>query len=88
MAEEAQRLRNDIAKVSKMREVLEKKLKNLESEKCVVILERDKLRQMVSSVETEIQQIKKVADNDKRTLEGLQREKEIMSKSILRHQGI
>lgn len=85
--EETQRYRNDIAKCLKMREVLEKKIKTVESEKSVAMMERDRMRQMVSSVENEIQQVKKSADADKRSLDALQREKEIMSKSILRHQG-
>lgn len=88
MAEEAQRLRNDIAKCTKMREVLEKRVKTLETEKSMLTMELDKVRQMTASMETEVQQSKKAADLDKRQIEGLTREKEIMSKSILRHQGI
>lgn len=50
-------------------------------------IERDKLRITIGNMEKEIQAAKKSADMDKRELDNCAREKDILNKNILRHQG-
>lgn len=80
-------LKNDLSKVTQQREVLEKKLKMTEEDREAVTLEREKLRITLANMEREVQSIKKTADLDKRELDNCAREKDILNKNILRHQG-
>lgn len=47
----------------------------------------EKLRQLLVNMEREIESVKKQADETKRGTEKITREREIMSKNILRQQG-
>lgn len=80
-------LKNDLSKARISKEVLEKKLKAAELDRDSVVVEREKLRVTVANMEREIQSIKKGADVDKRELDNCAREKDILNKNILRHQG-
>lgn len=80
-------LKNDLSKFNKQKEVLDKKLKIAEEDRDGVVVEREKLRITVANMEREIQGVKKSADQDKRELDNCAREKDILNKNILRHQG-
>lgn len=80
--------KNEVAKSHKQKDVFEKKLKYTEVDREAVAAEREKLRVTVGNMEREIQAVKKGADMDKRELDNCAREKEILNKNILRHQGI
>ncbi|KOB67146.1 Coiled-coil domain-containing protein, partial [Operophtera brumata] len=87
MASEGKQLRNDIMKLTKQGiqqykkyQVLEKKLSNVESE-------RDRLRQQVSVMERDLMLGKKQAESDKRDIENLNREKDILNKSMQKIQS-
>lgn len=80
-------LKNDLSKAHISKDVLEKKLKLAELDRDSVVVEREKLRVTVANMEREIQTIKKGADVDKRELDNCAREKDILNKNILRHQG-
>lgn len=77
-----------MTKVLKQRDILEKKLKSTEGDRDAVTQEREKLRVTVGNMEREVQAAKKGADMDKRDLDNCAREKEILNKNILRHQGV
>lgn len=80
-------MKNDVAKYSKSKEIVEARIKQVEEEKVDINTEREKLRQMIANMTREIDLMKRQADNDRRSLEHLTREKEIMNKNIVRQQG-
>lgn len=88
LAEEVRYLKNDLMKSHKTKEMLEKRLRASEAERDAVIADREKLRVTIGNMEREVQGAKKGADADKRDLENCAREKDILNKNILRHQGI
>lgn len=81
------RLKNDVAKYSKSKEILEARIKQIEEEKVDINADREKLRQMIANMGREIDLMKRTTDSDRRNLEHFQREKEIMNKNIVRQQG-
>lgn len=81
-------MKNDLAKTVQQKDVLEKKLKFTENDRDSIILDREKLRVTIGNMEREVQAAKKGADLDKRELDNCAREKEILNKNILRHQGV
>lgn len=81
-------LRNDINKLSKVKELCEKKICLIDSEKNDIIQDRLKCRQKIALMEKEIDDLKKQADSDKRTVEASMREKDLLNKSILKQQGL
>lgn len=85
--EETRVLKNEISKHVRQKEMLDKTLKSIAIERDAVIMEREQLRQTLSSIERDMQDLKKTADTDKRQLDNCTREKEILTKNILRHQG-
>lgn len=85
--DEAVKMRNEISKFNKIRDNYDKKLSKCELDRYNIIEDRDKLRQMYCNMEKEVEQYKKQSDLDKRTMDGMNREKDILNKNILRHQG-
>lgn len=80
-------MKNEVAKYSKSKEIVEARIKQVEEEKVEINLDREKLRQMIANMSREIDLMKRQTDNDKRSVEHLTREKEIMNKNIVRQQG-
>lgn len=76
-----------MSRVTRQKDAIEKKLRVTEVDRDGVVNEREKLRQMISNIEHEVQVLKKAADTEKRELDNCSREKEILNKNILRHQG-
>ncbi|XP_045475100.1 cilia- and flagella-associated protein 58-like [Harmonia axyridis] len=81
-------LRNDVTKLTKMKDLYDKKLLAMDSDKNDVIQERNKLRQRLIIIEKEVDDMKKQADSEKRAMDSIAREKDIMNKSIMRQQGL
>lgn len=77
----------EISKFSNIREQYDKRLIKMEGDKVGIAAERDKLQQLYANVEKEMQSFKKQSDADKRVMESMSREKEILNKNIMRHQG-
>ncbi|KAI4460742.1 cilia and flagella-associated protein 58-related [Holotrichia oblita] len=86
--EEIARLKNEVAKYSKSKEIVEARIKQIEDEKSDINVDREKLRQMIGNMSREIDLMKRQTDNDKRSLEHLTREKEIMNKNMVRQQAV
>lgn len=70
-----------------MKDLYDKKMQAMDSDKNDVIQERNKLRQRLVIIEKEVDDMKKQADAEKRAMDSIAREKEIMNKSIMRQQG-
>ncbi|XP_044753434.1 cilia- and flagella-associated protein 58-like [Coccinella septempunctata] len=81
-------LRNDVTKLTKMKDLYDKKLLAMDSDKNDVVQDRNKLRQRLVIIEKEVDDMKKQADAEKRAMDSIAREKEIMNKSIMRQQGV
>lgn len=81
------KLNKEVMQFGKVRENYDKKLKHMENDKAKVGEDRDKLRQIYANMEREVEAMKKQQESDKRNLENLLREKDILNKNILRHQG-
>lgn len=80
-------MRTEINKFSAIRESYDKRFTKLETEKNTIVIDRDKIRQLYVNIQKEIDQFKKQSDLDKRTIDGMNREKDILNKNILKQQG-
>lgn len=81
------KLNKEVVQFGSVRENYDKKLKQMENDKAKVGEDRDKLRQIYANMEREVEAMKKQQESDKRNLENFLREKDILNKNILRHQG-
>ncbi|CAH0401574.1 unnamed protein product [Chilo suppressalis] len=87
MIDDGNRLRNEVSKLTKQGMQQMKKYTLLEQNKFTVESERERLRQQVSVMEREIMLGKKQAEADKREIENLNREKEILNKNMQKVQN-
>ncbi|GBP61014.1 Cilia- and flagella-associated protein 58 [Eumeta japonica] len=85
---EGSKLRNELTKLTKQGAALTKRYQLLEQNKAKADSERDRLRQTLAVMEREVMLDKKQAEADRRTMENLAREKEIMSKNLQTIQAI
>ncbi|KAL0811267.1 hypothetical protein ABMA28_009685 [Loxostege sticticalis] len=87
MIDDGNRLRNEVSKLTKGAVQQMKKYTLLEQSKAAVESERERLRQQVSVMEREIMLGKKQAEADKREIENLNREKDILNKNMQKIQN-
>ncbi|KAK9712724.1 CutC family [Popillia japonica] len=80
--------KTEMAKYSKSKEIVEARIKQVEEEKTEMNIDREKLRQMIGNMSREIDLMKRQTDNDRRSLEHLTREKDIMNKNMVRQQAV
>ncbi|XP_043911882.1 cilia- and flagella-associated protein 58 [Protopterus annectens] len=85
--EEVSQMRQEISKLSKMREALQKKLRQAEDQKLEVEQQRETLKNQISGVERELETAKKQAELDKKAIEELVRERDILNKNMLKAAG-
>ncbi|CAH2059586.1 unnamed protein product, partial [Iphiclides podalirius] len=81
------KLRNEVSKLTKNNVQQLKKYQLLEQSKAAVETERERLRQQVTVMEREIMLGNKHAEADKREIENLNREKDILNKNIQKIQN-
>ncbi|KAG5863288.1 hypothetical protein JTB14_010553 [Gonioctena quinquepunctata] len=86
--EDASRFRNEISKLIKVRDLLEKRILAATQEKDEVTSDRNNLRQRICVFEREIDEFKKYLDDDKRNIDVLIKEKDVMNKTFLRQQAV
>lgn len=82
------KLNKEFQQFGKIREGYDKKIKQIENDRTKMAEDRDKLRQLHANMEREVESMKKQQNADKRNIENLLREKDILNKNILRHQGL
>ncbi|XP_045455418.1 cilia- and flagella-associated protein 58-like [Melitaea cinxia] len=87
MIDDGNRLRNEVSKLSKQAMQQMKKYQLLEQAKAGVESDRENLRQQVSVMEREIMLGKKQAEADRREVENLNREKDILNKNMQKIQN-
>ncbi|CAK1594342.1 unnamed protein product [Parnassius mnemosyne] len=87
MTDDGVRMRNEITKLSKQSTQQTKKYQLLEQSKASIEAERERLRQQVTVMEREIMLSNKHAEADKREIENLNREKDILNKTVQKIQN-
>lgn len=74
-------------KITKAKEILQKKIQTLESQKRDLIVEKDKLLVNQSALEKDLDFWRKLHENEKRGVDDLKREKELLYKNFQRING-
>uniref|UniRef100_A0A8D0BN97 Cilia and flagella associated protein 58 n=1 Tax=Salvator merianae TaxID=96440 RepID=A0A8D0BN97_SALMN len=82
--DEVSQMRQEIAKLTKVREVMQRKLRVVEEQKTHAECERDTLKNQISGLEKELELAKKQAEIDKKAIDELVRERDILNKNLLK----
>ncbi|XP_073210534.1 cilia- and flagella-associated protein 58 isoform X4 [Lepidochelys kempii] len=82
--DELTQMRHEISKLSKMREVIQRKLRVAEEQKVEAEYQRDTLKNQMSGLERELEIAKKQVEIDKKAIDELVRERDILNK-VLQH---
>ncbi|XP_040848434.1 cilia- and flagella-associated protein 58 [Ochotona curzoniae] len=82
--EEVHLMRLDIAKLNKIREQIHKKLHQIEDQKAEVEQNKETLKNQILGLERELETSKKQAELDKKALDELLRERDILNKNMLK----
>ncbi|XP_033886631.1 cilia- and flagella-associated protein 58 [Acipenser ruthenus] len=85
--EEVTHMRHEISKLTKMRESTQRKLRQIEDQKLDVEQLRDMLKNQITGLERELESKKKQAETDKKAIEELVRERDILNKNMLKAAG-
>ncbi|XP_041123784.1 cilia- and flagella-associated protein 58 [Polyodon spathula] len=85
--EEVTHMRHEIAKLTKMREGTQRRLRQIEDQKLDVEQLRDMLKNQITGLERELESKKKQAETDKKAIEELVRERDLLNKNMLKAAG-
>ncbi|XP_069756198.1 cilia- and flagella-associated protein 58 isoform X2 [Narcine bancroftii] len=77
-------LHQDVAKLTKVREVLQRKLHQVEDQKLDLDHQRETLKNLTVSLEKELESTKKKIELDKKAVDELVRERDILNKNVLK----
>uniref|UniRef100_UPI00398EE255 cilia- and flagella-associated protein 58 n=1 Tax=Pristiophorus japonicus TaxID=55135 RepID=UPI00398EE255 len=80
-------LRQEVAKLTKVREVLQRRLHQTEDQKLDLDHQRENLKNLTASLEKELESTKRQADIDKKAVDELVRERDILNKNMLKAVG-
>lgn len=78
---------NDITKNSKMKEVFQKKIMLLETQKKDLQAEKEKLLLSINFLEKKVETTRKMFETEKRGIDDVKREKELLLKNLMRISG-
>ncbi|NXD77940.1 CFA58 protein, partial [Halcyon senegalensis] len=82
--DEVTHLRLEISKLNKVRDVLQNKLRVAEEQNVEAGHERNTLKNQISGLERELEAAKKQAEIDKKAIDELMRERDILSKNLVK----
>ncbi|NWU39476.1 CFA58 protein, partial [Hylia prasina] len=82
--DEAAQMRLEISKLSKIRDVLQNKLRTAEEQKVDAEHEKSMLKNQIIRLEKELETSKKQAETDKRTIDGLVRERDMLNQNLIK----
>ncbi|XP_026787942.2 cilia- and flagella-associated protein 58 [Pangasianodon hypophthalmus] len=82
--EEVSQMKQEIAKLTKIREATQKKLRLIEDQKLEVEQQRDTLKNQITGLEKEIEMAQKKTEIDKKKIDELIREKDMLSKNMIK----
>uniref|UniRef100_A0A8C9TNU8 Cilia and flagella associated protein 58 n=1 Tax=Scleropages formosus TaxID=113540 RepID=A0A8C9TNU8_SCLFO len=82
--EEVNQMRQEISKLTKMREATQRKLRHMEDLKAELEKQREILKNQIAGLEKEIESSKKHLESDKKVIDELVREKELLNKNMIK----
>ncbi|XP_065408605.1 cilia- and flagella-associated protein 58 isoform X1 [Chrysemys picta bellii] len=82
--DEVTQMRHEISKLSKVREVIQRKLRVAEEQKVEAEYQRDTLKNQISGLERELEIAKRQVEIDKKAIDELVRERDILNKNLLK----
>ncbi|NXI73755.1 CFA58 protein, partial [Anseranas semipalmata] len=82
--DEVTQMRLEISKLNKVRDVLQSKLRVAEEQKVEAGHERENLKNQISGLERELEAAKKQAEIDKKAIDELVRERDMLSKNLVK----
>ncbi|KAM8899578.1 cilia- and flagella-associated protein 58 isoform 1-T1 [Spinachia spinachia] len=82
--EKVSQMRQEIAKQTKMREVIQKKFHLMEDQKADVDVQRENLRAQIAGLEKDLESSLKQVETDKKAIEELLRERDILNKNMIK----
>ncbi|CAK8688850.1 cilia- and flagella-associated protein 58-like [Clavelina lepadiformis] len=82
--DEINQMKQDTSRLTKMREAIQRKLQMVEESKADVEGQKETLRGQISGLEREVDAMKKQAEIDKKTMDELVRERDILNKNCLK----
>ncbi|KAE8589301.1 hypothetical protein XENTR_v10017517 [Xenopus tropicalis] len=82
--DEVNQMRQEISKISKARETIQRKYRQMEEQKIEVEQQRETLKNQITGFERELESAKKQAEIDKKAVEELVRERDMLNKNLLR----
>ncbi|XP_060754267.1 cilia- and flagella-associated protein 58 [Neoarius graeffei] len=82
--EEVSQMKQEVAKLTKIREVTQKKLRLMEDQKLEVEQQRDTLKNQITGLEKEMEMAQKQTESDKKKVDELIREKDMLSKNMIK----
>ncbi|CAG9771320.1 unnamed protein product [Ceutorhynchus assimilis] len=85
--EENTRLKTDLAKLIKAKELADKRIVMLNGDKDEINIDRHYMRQRIAVLEKEVDDYKRFMEEDRRALEAASKDKEGLNKTIQRHQA-
>ncbi|XP_062927180.1 cilia- and flagella-associated protein 58 [Mobula hypostoma] len=85
--EDVAQLNQEVVKLTKTREVLQRKLHQVEDQKLDLDHQRETLKNLTVSLEKELESTKKQVELDKKAVDELVRERDILNKNVLKAVG-
>ncbi|XP_007901821.1 cilia- and flagella-associated protein 58 [Callorhinchus milii] len=82
--DEVSHMRQEITKLNKVKEVMHRKMHVLEDHKTDLENQRETLKNLTSGLDRELEAVKKQADIDKKAIDELVRERDILNKNVLK----
>ncbi|XP_029466203.1 cilia- and flagella-associated protein 58 [Rhinatrema bivittatum] len=82
--EEVTQMRQEISRVSKMREAIQRKYRQVEDQKIEMEQQRETLKNQMTGLEREMESTKKQAEIDKKAIDELVRERDLLNKNMLK----
>ncbi|XP_068113940.1 cilia- and flagella-associated protein 58 [Hyperolius riggenbachi] len=85
--EEVSQMRQEISKLSRARESIQRKFRQMEEQKTEVEQQRETLKNQITGLEREMESAKKQAEMDKKAVDELVRERDMLNKNLLKASG-
>ncbi|XP_074640823.1 cilia- and flagella-associated protein 58-like [Tubulanus polymorphus] len=82
--DEVNALKTETQRMNKMRETIQRKLRNIEDSKTEVEQQKETLKNQITGLERELEASKKQAEQDKKAIDDLVRERDILNKNMLK----
>ncbi|KXJ18417.1 cilia- and flagella-associated protein 58 [Exaiptasia diaphana] len=85
--DEINSLKQDTVRLTKMREAIQRKLRAVEDQKLEVEQQKETLKSQIAGLEKELEASKKQSEQDRKAIDDLVRERDILNKNLLKAAG-